>query len=258
MRRVVDTTNASSSNAFTGRANQGPSAKPEIDLRPVSVTFAQSGSDSAELRAYRELRTECVRKYGWIDLRDGQEDHDVYDLPDRQTYSVLLHRGSERQLLAGIRITSPLSEDPMDSLSFQMWGDQRTEMQLDQTLKNLFRERRMIDTTRLLTTPEGTATHLLMTLGACLGRTHGNLGAFYTVERRAFLFLQRMTKIKIHVFHEGQLGDVRCVLGYIPPLGDVLTIPELEGGLIHAGANLAGSKSRTALFDGASSNLQNQ
>lgn len=220
----------------------------QIDLRTLQVAFASNAQQDNATEAYRNLRTTRVRELGWRDIPAGHHDEDEYDHVERDTFSVLLTRGAEQELLSGIRITRPESDDPMESLSFKMWGDQRREMVLDDQLLALFGERRMIDTTRLFISEMGNREHLLMNLGACLGRTGGTLGAFYTVERRSFLFLQRMTRIRIEVIHRGELGGVSCVLGYIPPLGNVLTLPKLAGGRIQAGARLAGAAANGPLF----------
>lgn len=224
----------------------------DIDLRPLDVAFIANTVKDPTVHQYQRLRTERVQAFEWRDIPKGHHDADEYDDPDAETFSVLLTRGTSRELLAGLRITRPASEDLMDSLSFGMWGEQRSEIHVPLRMKQLVQQGRMLDITRLFPSPVGTAEHLVMTIGACLGRTCGEFGGFYTVERRVFLFLQRLSRVRTTVVHSGVLGGVDTVLGYIPPPGDIFATGELGGSATLSGAMLHGARPTSPLFEAPS------
>ena len=189
--------------------------RPTIDLRPLKFSvFECDQSLTPEAQSFIDLRTQMVRKNGWRDIPDGEQDLDDYDRLGASTVYLLLQTESG-ELLSGTRLTKPNTS--LDQfLSVQMWGELPDAIRDNEYLNSLTEQGRTVDNNRLVVGASASPEQMIILLGAGLEATRREIVPVLTITAKVYSFLAAMG-LDVTVVHRGDLGGEACVFGFISP-----------------------------------------
>jgi hypothetical protein len=167
-------------------------------------------------RSYRDLRSERVVEYGWIDLREGSRDHDAYDEVGVRTLSVLLHT-TDGRLKSGARVTVADGASIAESLSASMWPEeQRQVLAGHSSIAEYFAAGDLVDCTRLLLGDGSGPADAIELIGACVAATGGLMGTYMSVQK-IFVDFFAACGIPVEIIHEQELDGVPSAFIMIRP-----------------------------------------
>ena len=211
--------------------------RPTIDLRPLKFSVFECDQPiTPEAQSFIDLRTVTMRKNGWRDIPDGEQDLDGYDELGASTVYLLLHTESG-ELLAGTRLSRP--SKPVDALmSSQMWGDVPDAISQNEHLQSLSNEARIVDNTRLLLAEGASPEQILILLGAGFEVTDRQITPVFTItdSLRNFIVAGDVHMTEVHA---GDIGGEGCVFGFFSPKEIFEESGDDAKALLNWGASLA-------------------